>query len=88
MTNLKCGICHENIYLYYYKSDKCECNVRYHISCAIKWHKINKICIYCKKKTTINLEKNINRYLEHIVIFINILFMSFILYYNLYYCKI
>jgi len=48
--NLVCGICQEDIYIYYYKSKECECNVRYHIDCIIEWHKINKKCIYCKKR--------------------------------------
>jgi len=84
MSNLICGICQEDIYLYYYKSNKCNCNIRYHISCAIKWHKINKVCIYCKTKDNINLQKKNNRYWEHIIVLINILVIIFIvLYYNL-----
>jgi len=78
MTNLICGICHEDIYIYYYKSNKCKCNVRYHINCIIKWHKINKSCIYCKKNVDINLRKIKNRYMEKLTIFISIIFINII----------
>ena len=83
MTNLICGICHEDIYIYYYKSKECDCNVRYHLDCIIKWHKINKKCIYCKKKVNIDLEKIKNKYIENIFTLISIIIsiIFIILYY-------
>jgi len=84
MTNLICGICHEDLYIYYYKSNKCECNVRYHINCIIKWHKINNVCIYCKKKININLEKIKNRYLEHLIVLIIIIIIIITILFNFY----
>jgi len=81
MTNLVCGICHEDIYIYYYKSKECECNVRYHIDCIIKWHKINKKCIYCKKNVDIDLRKIKNRYGEHLIVLISIIILYFVLFY-------
>ena len=70
MTNLICGICQEDIYIYYYKSKQCNCNIRYHLDCIIEWHKINKTCIYCKQKMNIDLNKIKNRYIENIIILI------------------
>lgn len=83
MSNLICGICHEDIYIYYYKSKECDCNVRYHLDCIIKWHKINKKCIYCKKKVNIDLEKIKNKYIENIFTLISIIIsiIFIILYY-------
>ena len=75
MTNLICGICHEDIYIYYYKSKECECNVRFHIDCIIKWHKINKKCIYCKKNVNIDLRKIKNKYWEKIIFLISFIFI-------------
>ena len=84
MSNLICGICHEDIYIYYYKSKECECNVRYHLDCIIQWHKINKTCIYCKKKVNIDLEKIKNKYIENIFILISIIIsIIFIILYNI-----
>ena len=79
MTNLKCGICQEDIYIYYYKSKQCDCNVRYHLDCIIEWHKINKTCIYCKKKVNIDLNKIKNRYIENIIILIIIIIIYILL---------
>ena len=83
MSNLICGICHKDIYIYYYKSKECDCNVRYHLDCIIKWHKINKKCIYCKKKVNIDLEKIKNKYIENIFTLISIIIsiIFIILYY-------
>ena len=71
------------IYIYYYKSKECDCNVRYHLDCIIKWHKINKKCIYCKKKVNIDLEKIKNKYIENIFTLISIIIsiIFIILYY-------
>ena len=79
MTNLICGICQEDIYIYYYKSKQCDCNVRYHLDCIIEWHKINKTCIYCKQKMNIDLNKIKNRYIENIIILIIILIIIIII---------
>ena len=85
MTNLICGICHDDLYFYYYKSNKCDCNVRYHLNCIIKWHIINKTCIYCKKKININLNKIKNKYIENVIILLSfiliiIIYFIFIVY--------
>ena len=87
MANLICGICHEDIYIYYYKSNQCKCNVRYHYDCIIEWHKINKTCIYCKQKVNIDLNKIKNRYIEKLIIFINIIFIILFLLYYINYIK-
>ena len=78
MTNLICGICQEDIYIYYYKSKQCDCNVRYHLDCIIEWYKINKTCIYCKQKMNIDLNKIKNRYIDNIIILIIILIIIII----------
>tara|TARA_B000000475_G_C15898797_1_gene407621 strand:+ start:418 stop:768 length:351 start_codon:yes stop_codon:yes gene_type:complete len=53
-----CGICLENIHLFYYKS-KCGCNVYYHNNCIREWYKKQQICIYCKEYD--NDGKNVGR---------------------------
>lgn len=86
MTNQICPICLEKIYLLYYKSKKCKCNVRYHLSCINEWYKIDNVCLYCKKKdtnTTIDITRIINKYIELLVIFMNfIIFFILYIYYG------
>ena len=87
MSNIVCPICLENIYILYYKSKQCKCNIRYHLSCVNKWYKINNICIYCKKKdnkNNIDIDGIINKYIELFIIFINfiIFFILYIYYAN------
>lgn len=83
MTKSICGICHEDIYLYYYKSNKCKCNVRYHLSCIIDWYKINNVCIYCKNIDNTDVNKIRNKFYEIFILLISIIII--ILYYYIIY---
>lgn len=86
MTNQVCPICLENIYLLYYKSKRCKCNVRYHLSCINEWYKIDNVCLYCKKRdtnTTTDITGMINKNIELLVIFMNfIIFFILYIYYG------
>jgi hypothetical protein len=81
--NFTCPICLDKIQIFYYKSKNCNCNIRYHNECVIKWHKISKTCIYCGKKINIDLNKIRNKYYEYIVIILNLIIILF--YYLFYY---
>ena len=69
--NFTCPICLDNIHIFYYKSKNCNCNIRYHNNCIIKWHKISKKCLYCGQETTIDLDKIRNKYYEYMLIIIS-----------------
>ena len=88
MTNLVCPICLENIFILYYKSNNCNCNIRHHLSCICNWYKISNVCIYCNKKDKKNyrdIQKIINKYNEIFIIFINfIIFFILYIYYENY----
>lgn len=84
MSNYICPICLSNIYIIYYKSKSCNCNIRYHLDCVYKWYKINNICIYCKKRdknTYKNIQIKINKKLEIIVFFLNLIIIFILLIY-------
>jgi len=72
---MKCGVCDENIYIFYYKSKKCKCKVYYHLDCIKKWYKINNVCIYCKKKDETNVLKIQNKKYEYICILMSIIYI-------------
>ena len=81
---MKCAICLDEIYMPYYKSSSCNCNIYYHLSCIEKWYNINKSCIICKKKDNFSLKKlrtihnKIYEFLFNIFLIILLLLISYI----------
>lgn len=63
---MDCGICLQPLSIFYYKSS-CKCNVRYHYECIIKWYKISKTCVYCKKKDNIDINIINYRYNKYMI---------------------
>ena len=75
---MKCNICFDNIYIFYYKS-KCKCNLYYHYECIEEWYKYNNCCIYCKKKDNTNIQYIKTKLYENCVFII--LIISYIISY-------
>ena len=83
---MKCAICFEEIYMPYYKSPSCNCNIYYHLNCIEKWYNINKSCIICKKKDEFSLNKlrkihnKIYEFTFNVFLIILLLLLFFIIY--------
>ena len=69
---MRCGICLDEIYLPYFKNNKCKCKIYYHLKCIQKWHSLKKGCIICKKDISSfkNIIKIHNRIYNCLFIFI------------------
>ena len=63
-----CPICLDNIYIFYYKSNNCNCNLRFHYNCIINWYKYNSCCILCKTEDKTNVLKKKNKDYEKILL--------------------
>ena len=80
---IKCGICHQNIYIFYYKG-KCKCKVYYHFDCVKHWYSISKTCIYCREIDKTNFKNIIyknNKIIESVIILSIFSFILLILLY-------
>ena len=77
---MNCGICLQPLFIFYYKG-KCNCNVRYHYECILKWYKIKKRCIYCGKCDTNEIALIKYKYYKYVniicIFFISLFFFIF-----------
>lgn len=76
-----CPICYENIYLFYYTPSQCSCKIKLHWNCAIKCEK----CIICRKNNNeihIKYNKNLEKLILLISLFISIFFILYIYIYE------
>lgn len=48
MNPMICGICMDNVFLFYSRCD-CECKIYYHESCISHWYEIRADCPVCRK---------------------------------------
>lgn len=95
---LKCNICMEPIYIFYYTrytnkniinpdySNKCNCKLYFHIDCILEWYKYSRKCIICNKvdlKTNQEIRKQYNKSMELFILFISSLVSLFSFYFIL-----